>query len=468
MSIVRAYIGDKAFYKRVLAVAVPIMVQNGITNFVSLLDNIMVGRIGTESMSGVAIVNQFIFIFNLLIFGAVSAAGIFTSQYHGLGDTEGVRSTFRIKLIITLIATLAAIGVFIAFDDGLISLFLHSGGTGGDLSFTLNEGKTYLAIMLVGLLPYALSQCYASTMRETGHTLLPMYASVVAVCVNFLLNLVLIFGLLGLPAMGVSGAALATVISRFAELLVLLLWGHRNKEKCRFLEGAYHSLRIPKELLLKIISKGLPLMANEFFWSLAVTMRNQCYSTRGLDAVAAQNINSTILNLFNVIYMAIGSSIAIIVGNELGAGKISEAKATSKKMMGFCIVCSVGLGILLSGTALLFPQIYNTTEGVRHLAAFMMVVSGVTMPFCAYAFSAYYTMRSGGKVIITLLFDSVYMWLVVIPITASLSYFTRMDIRILFAVCQSTEIIKAFFGYALMRKGSWAKQLVSRTERDVE
>ncbi len=461
----RSYVGDKAFYKRVLAVAVPIMVQNGITNFVSLLDNIMVGRIGTESMSGVAIVNQFIFVFNLLIFGAVSAAGIFTSQYHGLGNTEGVRSTFRIKLIINLIATLAAIGMFIAFDDQLISLFLHSGGAGGDLGFTLGEGKKYLSLMLFGLLPYALSQAYSSTMRETGQTILPMYASIGAVCINFVLNLVLIFGMLGFPAMGVRGAAIATVISRFAELFVLLICGHGNKRKYAFLVGVYRWARIPKELLLKIISKGLPLMANEFFWSIAVTLRNQCYSTRGLDAVAAQNINSTILNLFNVIYMAIGASIAIIVGNELGAGKIEEAKSTSKKMMGFCIVCSVGLGVLLSLTAFIFPTIYNTTAEVRYLATFMMVVSGVTMPFCAYAFSAYYTMRSGGKVIITLLFDSVYMWAVVIPITALLSYFTQIDIKLLFVICQSTEIIKMFFGYALIRKGSWARQLVSREDQ---
>jgi len=464
MSIVRAYIGDKAFYKRVLAVAVPIMVQNGITNFVSLLDNIMVGRIGTESMSGVAIVNQFIFIFNLLIFGAVSAAGIFTSQYHGLGDTEGVRSTFRIKLIITLIATLAAIGVFIAFDDGLISLFLHSGGTGGDLSFTLNEGKTYLAIMLVGLLPYALSQCYASTMRETGHTLLPMYASVVAVCVNFLLNLVLIFGLLGLPAMGVSGAALATVISRFAELLVLLLWGHRNKEKCRFLEGAYHSLRIPKELLLKIISKGLPLMANEFFWSLAVTMRNQCYSTRGLDVVAAQNISVTIFNLFNVVYMSLGSAIAIIIGNLLGAGKIDEAKEKTRKLIAFSVFTGCLIATLMITSSLFFPQIYNTSDNVRNLASYMMVISGLTMPFAAFANAAYFTLRSGGKVLITILFDSVYMWCITIPVSMIFTYLTGLNIFILFAICQFVDTFKCIFGALLLKYSRWANVLVSKEE----
>ena len=157
----KKYIGDKNFYKRVLAIAIPIMIQTGITNFVSLLDNIMVGRLGTEAMSGVSIVNQFIFIFNLLIFGAVSAAGIFTAQYHGNNDTEGERYTFRFKFLMNVIAAIIGIIAFMAFDDELISLFLHSGSAEGDLALTLECGKSYLKIMLIGLIPYALSQVYA-------------------------------------------------------------------------------------------------------------------------------------------------------------------------------------------------------------------------------------------------------------------------------------------------------------------
>ena len=455
------WIGNKEFYRKVLAVSVPIMIQTGITNFVSLLDNIMVGRLGTEAMSGVSIVNQFIFVFNLLIFGAVSAAGIFTAQYHGLKDSEGVRYTFRFKFLINLIASLLGIAVFALFDDGLISLFLHNGSAEGNLALTLEQGKAYLAVMLIGLLPYALSQVYASTMRETEQTVVPMVASIVAVATNFVLNYILIFGKFGAPVLGVRGAAAATVISRIAELFVLLIWGYTHQSRCSFLTGAFRSFHLPKKLFWQIAAKGLPLMANELFWALAMTLRNQCYSTRGLDVVAAQNISSTIFNVFNVVYMAIGSSIAIIVGNLLGAGKLEEARDADRKMMAFSVTCAVGLALLMIATSPLFPQIYNTSDSVRSLATYMMIICALFMPFGAFAHSAYFTLRSGGKVFITLLFDSVYMWVIVLPISFGIAYFTGLDIHWLFAICQGIDILKVIFGAILLHRGTWVKQLVA-------
>ncbi len=458
---IKRYVGDRAFYRKVLGVAVPIMIQSGITNFVSLLDNIMVGRLGTESMSGVSIVNQFIFIFNLMIFGAISAAGIFTAQYHGLGDEEGERYTFRFKFLISTLAAVLGIVIFLLFDDGLISLFLHSGSAEGDLALTLSEGKVYLALMLIGLLPYAIAQVYASTMRETEETVVPMLSSVAAVGINFVLNYVLIFGKLGAPAMGVRGAAIATVISRFAELAILLIWGYTHKRKCPYLVRALRSFRIPRRLFGRIAVKGLPLMANEVFWAIAIMLRNQCYSTRGLDVVAGQNISSTAVNLFQVVYMSVGSSIAIIVGNLLGAGKLEEAKDADRKMMAFSVFCSTTMGVILIASAGFFPLLYNTSESARHLASYMLIVSAVTMPFSAFAHSAYFTLRSGGKVAVTLLFDSVYMWSAVLPVSFLLAYLTDTSIYWMFVFCQGTEILKVIFGALLLRRGTWVRQLVA-------
>lgn len=459
--VLKKFIGSRSFYRKVLAVAVPIMIQSGITNFVSLLDNIMVGRLGTESMSGVSIVNQFIFIFNLMIFGAVSAAGIFTAQYHGLGDAEGERYTFRFKLLIGVAAAVLGTVVFVTLDDALISLFLHTGSAEGNLALTLSEGKAYLSVIVIGLIPYAISQVYASTMRETEQTVLPMVASAVAVLVNFAFNYVLIFGKLGAPFLGVRGAAIATVLSRFVEMGVLVIWGHTHQKQCRYLVGAYRSLHIPKKLFAQIAVKGLPLMANEVCWAVAVMLRNQCYSTRGLDVVAAQNICSTVVNLFQVVYIAIGNSIAILVGNLLGAGKLEEARDTDRKMMAFSIACSCGIGVLIASCSHLFPLMYNTGEDVRSLASFMLTVSALFLPFSAFAHSAYFTLRSGGKVAVTLLFDSVYMWVIVLPICFALTYGTSLNILWLFFLCQATEIVKTVFGAVLLKKGSWVRQLVS-------
>ena len=457
----KKYLGDRRFYRMVLAVALPIMVQNGITNFVNLLDNIMVGSLGTESMSGVSIVNQFVFVFNLLIFGAVSAAGIFTAQYHGLGDRDGVRYTFRFKLYINLAVSTACVLVFAFFGEALIGSFLYDGSTEGDLALTLSEGFDYLKIMLIGLIPYAISQVYASTMRETEEALMPMIASIVAVATNFVLNVVLIFGYLGAPALGVVGAAVATVISRFAELAVLVIWGHTHTKKCSFLVGAYRSLRVPRVLTCRIMMKGFPLMLNELFWSLSVTMRNQCYSTRGLDVVAAQNINSTIENLFSVVYLALGTAIAIVVGNLLGAGKLEEAKETDRRMIAFSVMSAVGISGLLVGTAWLFPLLYNTGGDVRSLATAMILITALFTPFRAFAHAAYFTLRSGGRVMITILFDSVYMWSVVMPVSYLLAYFTSLNIIWLFVICQGVEAAKFLLGALLLKRSQWANQLVT-------
>jgi len=454
------YIGNRSFYKKILAVSVPIMIQNGITNFVNMLDNIMVGSLKTEAMSGVSIVNQFIFILNLLIFGAVSAAGIFTAQYHGLGDVQGEKHTFRFKLIINLVAVIIGILVFFFFDDALISTFLHSGSEQGDLSLTLSYGKQYLRIMLIGLVPYTISQVYASTMRETGQTILPMLAGIAAMVTNLVFNSLLIFGLFGFPALAVKGAAIATVLSRFVELGILVVWGHTKKKKCPYLIGAYRSAYIPKELIKNIVLKGIPIMINELLWACGMTMRNQCYSVRGLDSVAALNINSTILNVFNVVYIALGSAISIVVGNLLGAGEIEQAKDTDRKMIVFSIVCAVGVSILYIGSAFVFPSFYNTSGNIRYLAGYMMIVSAFSMPFNAYANASYFTLRSGGKVFITFLFDSGYMWAFVIPLTAVFAYFTSVNIFVLFAIGQSADIIKCIFAYLVLRKGTWAKQIV--------
>ena len=460
--VIKSYVGDLAFYRTVLAVAIPMMVQNGITNLVNLLDNVMVGRLSTEAMSGVSIVNQFVFIFNLLIFGAVSAAGIFTAQFHGSRDVDGERYTFRFKFLINLLASALGIAVFAAFDDALIQWFLQMENQAGELDpvLTLAHGKEYLWIMLLGLVPYAISQAYASNMRETGHTVVPMVASTCAVATNFVLNAVLIFGLLGAPALGVQGAAIATVISRFVELGILVLWGHTHTAACPYLVGAYRSLYMPSTLTRQIAVKGLPLMANEVFWAIAITMRNQCYSTRGLEVVAAQNIGTTVINLFSVVYLALGSAIAIVVGNQLGAGEIERARDTDRKMIAFSVTCAGGIGLLLIGVAQVFPLLYNSPDSVRSLATYMIVISGCAMPFFSYAHAAYFTLRSGGRVGITFLFDSVYMWVIVVPAVLLLSRFTDISIHWLFIAGNLAEVLKCIFGFIFLRKINWARQLV--------
>ena len=454
------YVGDRAFYRRVFQVAIPIIIQNGITNFVSLLDNIMVGQVGTLPMSGVSIVNQIIFVFNLCIFGASSGAGIFTAQFHGSGDDEGIRHTFRFKLFICTLISLAAGLIFFLGQDSLIGLYLTGEGTAEDAAQVLAYGKDYLAVMLWGLLPFGLANAYAGTLKESEETFVPMVAGVAAVFVNLGLNYVLIFGHFGAPAMGVRGAALATVISRYAELLLVAAWTHRNGAKHPFIRGAYRSFAIPSPLLKTIVITGTPLLMNETLWSLGVAFMNQCYSTCGLDVVPATNISSTLINLSSVVYHSLGVSVGILMGQMLGARKPeAEVRDFNRKLIAF----SVSMGVLFGGLMALgsgvFPNIYNTTDTVRALAQDLILISAFVMPFQSFANATYFTLRSGGKTFITFLFDSGFMWICSIPLAFCLSRFTALPILPLFAICQTPDVLKCVVGSWMLKKGSWIHTL---------
>ncbi len=454
------FIGDKAFYQKVLFLAVPMIIQNAITSFVSFLDNIMVGQIGTEQMSGVAIVNQLMFVFNICIFGGVSGAGIFGTQYYGKGDYEGQKYTFRFKLYACLIITGIALLLFGFADTQLISLYLSDNGTIGDISLALEYGQEYLAIMMIGLIPFAVSQTYINTIRESGQTLVPMIASIAAVLTNLVLDYVFIFGFFTIPAMGVVGAAAATVIARFIECLIVTIWTHRNHSKNPYIVGAYKGFTIPRSILKEVFKKGSPLMLNEMLWASGMAVIAQCYAFRGLEVVAAQNISSTITNLFNIVYIQLGSCISIVVGQLLGAGKIKEAKDADNKMIFFSVACCAGVSLIMVCLGGLFPSIYNTEESIKELAKIFIIISALVMPLCAFSHCAYFTLRSGGKTGITFLFDSVYTWVLIIPFAYVLSHFTSLPVITVFFLIQFTEIVKVILGFFMVKSNVWLQNIV--------
>ena len=457
----RKFIGDKKFYMMVLSVAVPIMIQNGITNFVAMLDNIMIGRVGTEQMSGVAVANQLLFVFNISIFGMVSGAGIFGAQFFGSKNMEGVRNTFRFKVVSLSLLTATGIVLMLLRGEWLISLYLHGDSAVGSAENTLQYGVKYLRIMLIGMMPYAFSQIYASTLREMGETVAPMRAGVTAVITNTVLNYVLIFGKFGMPRLGVTGAAVATVISRFVECIFIMGWTHRRAEKLIFISGAYRSLHVPGVLVRRILVKGSPLMVNELLWSLGMATLTQCYSTYGLVVIAGLNISSTISNVCNIVWMAMGNALSIIIGQLLGAGKMEEAKDTDRKLIFFSVSSCLVIGTLLILLSPLFPKIYNTSDEVRSLASRFILISACFMPVQAFLHAAYFTIRSGGKTGITFFFDAGFMWMCSIPVAFALSRYSGLPILVTYILCQSLDLVKCTIGYILVKKGVWLHNIVS-------
>ncbi len=454
------FIGDKAFYKMVLVIAVPIMIQNGITNFVSLLDNIMIGQIGTEQMSGVAIVNQLLFVYNLCLFGAVSGAGIFTAQYFGQQNQEGIRQTVRFKIWIVSLITSVTVILFLCAGEPLITFYLQGDGSAASAAATLAYGRQYLLIMLPGLLPFMLVQVYSSTLRECGQTILPMKAGVVAVFVNLVLNYILIYGKFGAPALGVQGAAIATIISRFVECAIVLVHTHRHVQQNPFVKGLYTTFKVPGHLTVKIIKKGMPLLLNETLWAAGMALLTQCYSIRGLNVIAALNISNTINNVFNIVFIALGDSVAIIVGQLLGAGKMDEARDTDNKLIAFSVFSCTLIAALMLGLARFFPLLYNTNDEARTLAVYFIMLTAVFMPQNAFLHASYFTLRSGGKTIITFLFDSVFIWCVSVVIAFTLSRYTALPVVAVYAFVQMGDWIKCLIGFILVKKGVWLQNIV--------
>ncbi|MBO4494318.1 MAG: MATE family efflux transporter [Clostridiales bacterium] len=451
---------NKSFYKHLLAIAIPMMIQNGISNFVNLLDNLMIGRVGTNALSGVAIANQLIFVFYLVIFGATAGVGIFTAQFHGKGDTEGIRYSFRFKIVANTLLSALCVLIFALFSPFLIKLFLQGEGDPADAAETLEIGVKYLRVILISLIPIGLTQAYAGTLKDIGRTKVPMVASLCAIFVNLIGNALLIYGMFGLPALGATGAAIATVISRFVELAILIVYTGRHADAFPFISGAFAKLTVPKDLARKFALKALPLMCNEAFWALGTTFMNQSYSYRSLDAVASLNIESTIWNLMGVAFIAMGEAVGIVMGHILGSGNLENAKKSAYKMRRFTVLCGLIFGALMVAAAPFFPMLYNTTTAIRTTATYFIIIAGITMPLCSYTHASYFILRAGGNTLITVIFDCGYTWCVAVPTAYILSRYTSVSLVWMVAIVRSLEFVKDIIGFVLVKSGIWIRNIV--------
>ena len=459
-------IGNRAFYSQVTSIVIPIVIQNTVSNVVSLLDNVMVGAVGTLEMSSVAIVNQLLFVFYLCIWGGLAGAGIFSTQFAGAKDEDGVRYCFRIKWMIVFAMLVAALAVFLAVPQQLIRMYLADGTSEADALATMVFSQDYLNTMLWGLLPFAVAQVYAGTLREVGETKLPMVASIIGILTNLVFNYLLIFGHFGFPKWGVTGAAVATVISRYVEMAIIVVYAHRRSFHFTFLRGAYRTFYVPRPLLLDVGKRGMPLLVNEFFWSCGISLLLQCYSVRGLQVVAACNIASTVSNLFKVVFMSMGNAVAIMVGQDLGAGRLDTAKQTAWRLMFLSLIANLIMGFMLALASPFIPLIYNTEAVVRDMSTELLYVIAIMMPIYSVAHCCYFTLRSGGRTIMTFIFDSGFTWGLCVPVAWILAYLTNMTITPFYFIVQGLELIKVIIGFVLVKKGIWVRNIVSGKSED--
>ena len=457
----KKYFGDKSFYKKVILIALPIMLQQGITQFVSLLDNVMIGNFSDTAMAGVSVVNQIIFVFNFVIIGALAAVGIYIAQYFGANDQHNQMLCFRLKFWVGLIILLLMILIILVFGDYLINAFLTNPSSQEEKLAIETSAKDYLFIISFTFLPYTISQIYSSTLREVGETVKPMIAGAIAVVVNGIFNMWFIYGGLGVPAMGASGAAIATLIARIVEMLFLIFFTHKHHKKFNFVEGVFKSVYVPKRIIKNVLIKGTPLIFNELLWSLGTTLLLRIYSNRGTDILKAFSISSTTTNLFYIIFGAMASAISIMVGQSLGAGNLEEAVDNDRKLIMFSVIVCFIFGIILACIAPIIPMLYkDTSQDVRKLATSLMFVIAGCMIIFSFNTSCFYTLRAGGVTFVTFLFDSLFVWVVSLPLALVLVKLTDASIVLVYFVVQITEIIKSVIGYLLIKSKIWVKNLV--------
>ncbi len=448
---IKKYIGNKAFYKMVFFVTLPLVLQQVLINVVNLADNVMVGQLTQNEMNGVYISSQIFFVCTLGLFGAIEGSSIFFAQYFGGNDEKHMRFAFKFKCIASIIIAVILFAILTFFLEPLAGLF-------SDAELEIEVCKQYINILKFTLFPLALSNVLSSSFREVKKTSIPMWASALALIFNISLNYALIFGNFGCKELRVEGAAIATLIARLFEFAFLLFTTYFLRMS--YIKKLFSKEEVESGIIKRFIRCSIPLFFNELLWSTGQMIISVALCTRGGNARNALSIATTVNNLFYIGALSLGNAIAIIVGNTLGSGNIEKAKIEARQLIALAIMVAIFFGLALIGVAPLITMAYNVTKEVRVLAINAMRIYGSLMWIFAINCSCFYVIRAGGNTKIVLAFDSVFGWVIQVPVALLFAFLTNASFEILFFIIYFVEIIKLITGLTMVHKNKWAKNIM--------
>lgn len=446
----KKFIANRVFYKHVLALAVPLMIQQLVTSSLNLVDNLMIGQLGDAALGGVAASNRFFIIGLFSVMGVLSAAAVFIAQYFGAKDEDNMKEAFRFSIVSALGISMMFFALATFFPEKIIGFFTAD-------KDILIAGVQYMSIVGIAMIPQALSGSMASAMRAVGETKIPLYIGIFAVFTNAVLNYLLIFGHLGLPELGIQGAAIATVIARLVELSLLLMV--MKNRAFHFTTRIADLLVISKRNIKKISVKALPLMTNELFWSFGMATLFKFYATRGGEVISGISIAGTTADLFFVLFGGMAVATTIVISQPLGANDLDTARKNGYYMLGFSTSLAVLFGMAMFATSYVVPQFYNVSVESQHIAATILRIQSVMFWIYMSTAQSYFILRAGGDMKSTLMMDAGFMWFVNIPIVGLVAYLTGVNIYVLFIVGQSTDFIKLTLAYRLIKKERWLNNL---------
>ena len=443
------------FFNALFAIAVPIILQNFLQTFVNMLDTIMVGRLGATEIAAAGLGNQIFFILNMILFGISSGGAIFVAQFWGKKDIAGIRRTLGITLTLSVVLSLIFMSAALFFPRELIGLYSSD-------ERVIELGGQYLRFVAPSYPMLAVSFAFQLAFRATEHVTLPTVSTAVSICVNALFNYLFIFGasvpffgtVLFIPAMGVKGAAIATVLSRFVELVITVGWAYRMQyEAC----GNFFQLfSFTSDFLARFVRIALPVIINETLWSIGITTENAIFSHAGTDAIAAFNITGTISQLTWVFFIGVGNGAGIIIGKKIGEGAEREARQYANRCAWFMPALAVFIGSLLFPLSLALPALFNVESHIITQAQIMLRILMCMYPINAFnMFFIVGLCRSGGDTVYAAFNDSVWMWFVAIPIAYTAAFVLHAEPYVIYACLQIEQIFKSGAGLLRVRNGKW-------------
>ena len=444
-------IKDKELIKKCLTIAIPLMFQQLIVASVNLVDNLMVGELGDVAVSAVSSANRYYAIAQYGVNALTVSCVIFLSQYNGAREDEHMKQSFRFSIVSSYVILILFVLFGFLFSKQIIGFIIND-------SSIIEAGSVYLKFAVFSYLPLGLSFPIANAMRSTGDTRKPLVTSMVSIVVNVFFDYCLIFGHFGFKAMGVKGAAIATIIARIVEMLVYLTFLEMGDY--HFKTKIYELFHIERSLISNIIIKAIPLMINEIMWQFGMAVLIKCYSSRGANVNAAYSISSTISDLFFVLFGGMASATTVIVGTKLGANKLEEAKDSAYKLIWFSMMMSIVMALLMNGFTFLVPLLYGKVSlySIELAKQFLSVMS---LFYILYMFNTqcFFTLRTGGDTKNTMFMDSGFMWGVNIPAVYFFAYHSNIPVLYVYCIGQSVDFLKAIIAYRIIRKEKWVKNL---------
>ncbi|HOK62310.1 MAG TPA: MATE family efflux transporter [Soehngenia sp.] len=443
---------DKVFLKTMLTIALPVAIQNLVSSSLNMVDTLMISNLGSASIAGVGLANQVFFLYILLTFGINSGGAIFIAQYWGKEDVKNVNKSmgFAImsSLIIGIVFTLAAL----ISPKLILGIFTKEADV-------IDVGVKYLRIVSLSYIITAISFSYSIALRTTGKPHVPLIISIISLGTNTLLNYILIFGKFGAPALGVRGAAIATVIARIVEFVLLLYVVYRRNEHLN--ANLKELFGWDKEFIKKYISVTYPVILTEGFWALGQIMYTIAYAQLGKTATASIQLTNTIQNMFFVVVKGLASACSIMVGSKIGAEEYEEAYDYAMSFIVLSTVSGVILGLSLTLSADLILKLFNNLEPLVYSSArSIIIIMGLTFVVRVYNnISIVGVLRSGGNTKVAMRIDLSSVWLIGVPLAFMGSMVLKLPVQYLFLLITTEEIVKAILGFPIIKSKKWIQNI---------